>query len=297
MTVLIDFTQLSYRCYYVGMDNNDLNWNYWRYLILQSIQKLIKLFHPNEIVLCCDDKNCWRKKRYKYYKANRKYTKDVVQGLWVEHDNFIDELKNIFPYKVIKIEGAEADDIIAILSVFYKKENDFSYIISTDKDFIQLLRYDNVMLYNPIKDIFVGEKWPYEIKKGEIFESPMEYLQYHIMRAGDDGISNILSDEDVFITEGKRQKPLGYKKFMKIKNYGFKKWFDEQSEKVKKKFETNKELIILNDKYIPVDIQKKIKKEYNKIVKKYDKDLIFNYLKSKEMESLYDFVEIFNLEV
>ena len=105
-----------------------------------------------------------------------------------------DEIKTHFPYKVLEIYGAEADDIIATLV----KSNDGdapNLIVSSDKDFIQLHGY-NVKQYSPVsKKLLNGS-------------DPVGYLREHIFK-GDrsDGVPNVLSADDTFVAE-KRQKPM-----------------------------------------------------------------------------------------
>lgn len=74
-------------------------------------------------------------------------------------------------------------------------------IISSDKDFQQLQKYPNVQQWSPSKKLMLKCK------------DPKRFLQEHILR-GDtsDGVPNFLSADDVFVTEGKRQKPLSSKK-------------------------------------------------------------------------------------
>ena len=107
-----------------------------------------------------------------------------------------EELIEWFPYKVLQVEYAEADDIIGILVNLVK---DRTLILSSDKDFVQLHRF-NVRQYSPMQKKFV---------EGE----PSEALHEKIIK-GDvgDGVPNIMSDDNVFVDEGRRQKPITKKK-------------------------------------------------------------------------------------
>ncbi|NDI20929.1 MAG: hypothetical protein EBY85_06505, partial [Burkholderiaceae bacterium] len=80
------------------------------------------------------------------------------------------ELRAVFPYKVIEIEGAEADDIIASLAM-WSCNNDLSItglieepkpflIISGDHDFIQLQTHKHVKQYSPIQKKFIKADMP-----------------------------------------------------------------------------------------------------------------------------------------
>ena len=110
-----------------------------------------------------------------------------------------EELIKFFPYKVLEVYGAEADDIIAVC--VKKNVDGKSLIISSDKDFQQLQKYPNVTQYSPV------------LKKFYETDSPQEYIYEHILR-GDagDGIPNYLSPDDTFIN-GIKSKPIMKKKY------------------------------------------------------------------------------------
>ena len=107
-----------------------------------------------------------------------------------------EELTEWFPYKVLQEDKAEADDVIAVLVGL---ANERTLILSSDKDFIQLHHF-NVRQYSPIQKKFVegDAKWSLHEKliKGDV----------------GDGVPNIMSDDNVFIDEGRRQKPITKKK-------------------------------------------------------------------------------------
>lgn len=117
---------------------------------------------------------------------------------------------NTFLYKVLHLDGAEADDIISSLTI-YTSENKVMnglfeepepvLILSSDKDFQQLQKFENVKQYSPLKKKFIKTS------------NPKQFLKEHIMR-GDtsDGVPNFLSDDDAFVSDNKRQKPLSSKK-------------------------------------------------------------------------------------
>ena len=109
-----------------------------------------------------------------------------------------DEIAENLPYKVIAVENAEADDIIAVIVGL--QEEDKYLIISGDKDFRQLQKFNNVFQYSPIQKIMIKE------------DNPKRYLHEQIIK-GDrsDGVPNILSPDDVFTTK-KKQSPITKKK-------------------------------------------------------------------------------------
>ena len=116
-----------------------------------------------------------------------------------------EEIAENFPYKVIHIDGCEADDIIGtIVTMNPDPNNDFNpekiMIVSSDRDFLQLQKYKFVRQYSPL------------LKKELVEKNPRLYLQTHIIK-GDkgDGVPNIFSDDNVFV-EGFRQTPVSQKK-------------------------------------------------------------------------------------
>ena len=178
--------------------------NVIRHMILNSIRMYRKRFGKEygEVVLCSDAGGNWRKELFPQYKASRKKTRDKSSMNWEEVFRITsmvrEEIRENFPYKVMHIEGCEADDCIAQLveetQEFGKAED--VMIISSDKDFAQLQRYSNIKQYSPMQKKFIVEK------------NPRVVLEEHILQ-GDtsDGVPNVLSPDNTF-TDGLRQTPL-----------------------------------------------------------------------------------------
>ena len=178
--------------------------NVIRHMILNSIRMYRKRFGKEygEVVLCSDAGGNWRKELFPQYKASRKKTRAKSSMNWEEVFRITsmvrEEIRENFPYKVMHIEGCEADDCIAQLveetQEFGKAED--VMIISSDKDFAQLQRYNNVKQYSPMQKKFIVEK------------NPRVVLEEHILQ-GDtsDGVPNVLSPDNTF-TDGLRQTPL-----------------------------------------------------------------------------------------
>lgn len=172
-----------------------------RHMVLNSLRSYNAKFKSDygEMVIACDDRFYWRKSIFPYYKANRKQQQEKSELDWnaiFASLNLIrDELREHFPYRVIQVETAEADDVIATLCKEFGNTNERILIISGDKDFKQLQTYMNVVQYDPVRKKFVVEN------------NPERYLKEHIMR-GDrgDGVPNFLSADSSLI-DG-RQKPI-----------------------------------------------------------------------------------------
>lgn len=249
--LLIDFSQLCFSTYYIKISNEmQTDWDFWRFLVLQSLRKLKKDFmigKDDQIILCCDSRS-WRKDFYSEYKANREYDENIRE-MFEEVNKFIDELKEVFPYIILRVNGAEADDIIAILTFSNNYENDNIYIISSDKDFVQLFRYNkNIILYNPIRE---------ELREPDKYK---DYYIYHILK-GDSGdnvpsVVNKISYSGNFVSFLKKQpefknfiksysaKELNEKynpvqKFIDFKIFDFKNEFSDIYDNYIKMFETD----------------------------------------------------------
>jgi len=176
-----------------------------RHMVINSLRGFnlkFKSEYGNNIVLCADAGDPWRRDIYPNYKhARRKGRVDSATD-WDNIFNMITEIKNEiaenFPYVMMYVEKAEADDIIATL---VKHTNEPIMIISGDKDFIQLQTNNKVKQYSPIQKKFVGED-----------VDPKIFLHEQIIK-GDrsDGIPNILSPDDIFLTKEK-QRPINKKR-------------------------------------------------------------------------------------
>ena len=276
--ILIDYSQIALSNIIVQKLNDE---NMIRHMILNSIRMYNKKYRNEygQMVICADGMNTWRKNFYPAYKASRKKGRDSSGLDWTEIFRVLnlvrDEIKENLPYKVMHLEGCEADDIIGALTYETQEFGKFEpvMIISSDKDFIQLQKFSNVKQYSPIQKKAVTEK------------HPRKYLFEHICR-GDkgDGIPNILSADNCFVDEI-RQTPL--------RQNLIDTWIDDAEimpEEIKRNFQRNTKLIDLNE--IPQDI-------YNNIVNTYDgqkpamKMKVLNYLIKKRCNNLIEVVEEF----
>ena len=202
MAQLVDFSQIVIGSYMMAAKFSDANIDTVRPAVLNTLRlyrtKFVSEF--GELILCCDDRKTWRKEIFPNYKASRKKTRAATSIDWENLYECLNQLKEEltewFPYKLIQVEKAEADDVIAILVGLI---NERSLILSSDKDFVQLHQF-NVRQYSPIQKKFVegDAKWSLHEKiiKGDV----------------GDGVPNIMSDDNVFVDEGRRQKPITKKK-------------------------------------------------------------------------------------
>lgn len=202
--IIFDYQQIaiSNLMEQIGSSKSSVDETLVRHMILNSLRTYVKKFrasHGPDIVIACDNRNYWRRDIYPYYKAGRKKSRAASGHDWSSIFDSLnkirEELKEYSPYKVLDIDGAEADDIIGVLVQKYSS-NEKIMILSSDKDFAQLQRYPNVEQYSPIMKKYIKEPFPL-----------IQLKQLIIRGDKSDGIPNILSGDDVFVTGG-RQKPI-----------------------------------------------------------------------------------------
>ena len=257
-----------------------------RHFILNSL-RMYNVKHRDEYgrMIICGDGGSWRKDYYPEYKASRKTNRDKDSRDWDKifntFTNVRNEISEHLPFDVIHEFGVEADDIIATLvqqtQEFGKHEP--VMIISADKDFIQLHKHGNVKQYSPITRKMVSH------------EDPVLYLREHIFR-GDagDGVPNVLSSDDTFIDEDKKQTPLSKKKIQT--------WLDDYDNlenvmpsQAYRNYQRNKKVIDLEE--IPKEVTTKILDKYNSL-KPTPNMKALNYLIVNRMNNLVESVGDFH---
>lgn len=279
--ILLDFSQVCLSGI-LASGNKDFGEDLVRHMVLNSIRNFKSRFsNYGELVICCDDKNYWRKQMFPYYKANRKKSREASSLDWNMIFNTLsmikEEVKENFPYVVLQVQSAEADDLIATMVERYGNNGDKIMIVSGDKDFAQLQRYKNVSQYSPIT------------KKMIKVDDPMEYLFEHIIRGDSgDGVPNILSRDDVFVN-GLRQKPLQKKKVASMIDE-MKRGITPFDGEVKRNYLRNIQLIDLTR--VPDDIRQEVIYKYNNYERK-DRSLLLNYFIKNKLRNLMSDIQEF----
>lgn len=263
-----------------------------RHMVINTIRSHKVKFQREygEVVIACDSKKYWRKEVFPYYKSNRKKAREDSGFDWPLIFDTINTIKKelitFFPYKVIEVQGAEADDVIATLCKWsqtneLQQQGLFStpqpvLIISGDHDFIQLQKYENVKQFSPKHKKFVKAD-----------TTPQEYVIEHILK-GDkgDGVPNVLTADDAIVI-GERQKPVSSKKITQ--------WIADPSSMpqdtfFKRNYDRNKTLVDLD--CIPVNIVTEIINTYTSTPQK-DKSQILNYFITNRMKMMMEHIEEF----
>jgi 5'-3' exonuclease len=180
---------------------------------LQSIGYAIKNIKPTRVIICFDGKggSAKRRKLFPDYKANRKVRKrltrlnsfntpeDERQSMSHQIQRLVQYL-DVLPVTVLAPENIEADDAMAYISQQVYPESQF-YIMSTDKDFLQLVS-DRVQVWSPTK-----KKYYFEDTVLDEFEIPSKnFLIYRTMKG--DASDNIPGIKGVGIKTLKKKLPI-----------------------------------------------------------------------------------------
>ena len=273
--IILDMNQITLANVMMNFHMNksdELEEDMVRHMILNSIRMYRTMFKDEygEIVLAYDSRHYWRRDIFPQYKQNRKKGRENDTKDWDSIFGLLNsmksEFKEILPYKFLEVYGAEADDIIATLCKEYQDQK--TMIISGDKDFIQLQKYENVSQYSPI------------LKKMVNGHNPDTYIKTHILKGdSSDGVPNVLSPDHTFV-EGLRQRPLSKKKIEA--------WIKSEtgmSEEVKRNYQRNHKLINLDN--TPEDLQKSILDTFNEAPYG-DRSKILTYFIENKLKELTD---------
>lgn len=265
-----------------------------RHMILASILAYKGRYSSKygDIVIACDHAEYWRRDVFPYYKGDRKRKRESSKLDW----DFIysalrtikDELKEVFPYRVLEVRGAEADDIIACL-VKYSQTNDLEQvglfkedpqpilIVSSDGDFVQLQKHKNVDQYSPMQKKWIKPK-----------DSIHKYMIEHICTASDDAIPNICSPDSTIAEGVARQKSFKRDRL----NDFFEKGIDAcASDEERRNYLRNQQLIDFD--FIPQDVNDRIIEAYQVEPEKKSYNRIMNYLMKNRMKNMIENIQEF----
>lgn len=283
--ILLDLSQvmISNIMVQVGSHTDAIQPDLVRHMVINTIRSLKVKFGKEygELVIACDDRKYWRREFFPAYKGNRKADREKSTIDWpllFDTLNVIkQELKDHFPYRVIQIEHAEADDVIGSICMKYGSElnsEEKILILSGDKDFVQLQVYGNVTQFDPVR------------KKDITSNNPSKFLE-HLILSGDrgDGVPNVLSPDNCII-EGLRQKPLRETKIDEL----LKADFQSLPEETRRNWTRNRMLIDL--RAIPTAIQEAVIQDYLLQANK-PRGKMFDYFIQHKMKLLMESINDF----
>lgn len=295
--IIVDFQGVLIATLYAQLGahvNAPLDENMLRHMALNCLRSYkVKFKDAGEMVIACDTRHSWRKDVFAYYKANRAKVRSESGLDWKTVFEFFEtmrsDLREYFPYRVIEVDGAEADDIIGVLAHKFGKDDEFGglklasdakeqiVIISRDHDFKQLHIHDNVKQWDPISKKFI--KVP----------NATLYLKTHIIR-GDtgDGVPNLLSDDDTLVVPGKRQKAIFERKLDE--------WLKQDpqdfcgSDIMRRNWKRNEQMVDL--KHTPERIKDEILSQYHSQAGK-NKSRLESYFIKNRLKNLHPFYNEF----
>jgi hypothetical protein len=294
--IVIDYNQVAIGAFMAevrGRTDIDVNLPLLRHMILNTIRSYNKRHRDEygDTIIACDNRHYWRREIFPYYKAGRKTSRESSGMDWssiFDALNIVrEELDEVFPYPVINIDGAEADDVIGTLAEYSQTIGEESIlfgditpdpflIVSGDHDFQQLQKYSNVKQWAPAQKKWVKIKQPAH-----------EVLLEHIIR-GDkgDGIPNMLSADDCFV-QGVRQRP--------IRKTLIAEWVKQKPEQfitgdMAAGYNRNSQLVDLTK--TPQDIKDAIINSYEAQTNK-DKSHLLNYFIKNKMKHMIDVIDEF----
>ena len=272
--IIVDITQVMILSVLTDNDTRTYNEGLLRHMVLNNLRSYRTKFKNKygELVLAFEGKDSWRKKAFPNYKANRAVNRASSGIDWNElyagFNKMRDEIAENFPYKVMQVNGCEGDDIIAVIAM---NDKDNHMIISSDKDYVQLQKYDNVHQYDPRKKIIVN------CKNSEAF------LREHIIRGdASDGVPNFLSPDDGCISTVK-QKCIYKKNMSGWLDVTEDKFLSSLDEETRRRYERNQQLIDFSK--IPEEYVDKILEMY-RIPSRNSRDKILNYFIKNKLKEL-----------
>ena len=137
---------------------------------VNTLQDLLKREHPSHIAVCFDPPGgkTFRHESYEPYKANREKT---PEGILVAVP-YIKRILEAYHIPVFEVEGYEADDVIGTLSHQAEQQGFFTYMVTGDKDFGQLVT-PNIKVLDPLKKEILGVE---EVKAKYGIQSPQQLI-------------------------------------------------------------------------------------------------------------------------
>jgi hypothetical protein len=295
--ILVDYSQvalsniLSFQRELAGNESEVKN--LIRHVTLSTLKSYKKKYGKEygELVICCDGRKYWRREFFPNYKAGRKKAREASHLNWTLIFDTLSEMREdiakYFPYKVMHMDRAEADDIIAVLAKWTQtnglvqqglvEDPQKVLILSSDGDFIQLQKYPNVVQWSPIQKKYI------KVTQRELQE---KYIT-HIVKAGDDGIPNILSPDDVFVS-GERQRPVSSKRLEEFIEHGFDACKNDDERR-----NWHRNATLVDFQFIPEDVSNQIIDTYENNKPVGDKMAIMNYLIEHKCRLLLDELEDF----
>lgn len=282
--IVVDLNQVLLADLFValgGHTNAKIEISPIRHLLLNTLRATRRRFTEEygEVVIACDNARYWRRDVFPYYKAGRRAERDKSDLDWKAvfecFHQLRAELDEVFPYRLVDVPLAEADDVIAVLAREYH-EDEPVLIVSGDKDFRQLQRLSGVRQYDPGKKAMIKE------------DDPEGYL-LDLVLGGDpgDGIPNVMSDDDAIVNPEKKQRQLTQKRRAMIKAGEY----PEPEGDIRRNIARNRQLIDFD--YIPRGISDAIVESYTSQEGTRGRTKLFDYFVDNRLRNLMTSIQDF----
>ena len=184
--ILVDLNQVLISNYMAQTRGQKApNIDMFRHMVLNSIRGYNLKFKEKygTQILCADSANPWRRDYFPNYKYQRKQVRLETKESSDKWDDLFDiitevkhEIAENFPYMVLSVDNSEADDIIAILCREAHNNKEKVMIVSGDKDFIQLHKYEEINQYSPIQKKFIKNEDPIKYLHEQIYTDDRIWL-------------------------------------------------------------------------------------------------------------------------
>ena len=115
---------------------------------INTVLGVLARFKPDHIIAAIDSKQrqLFRKDRFPAYKANRKKNMKEEIKDWEFQKKQLQKFHELFCIPMVEVPGYEADDVIASLATQYSKDGHQVFILSKDKDFVQLINKNTKLI-------------------------------------------------------------------------------------------------------------------------------------------------------
>ena len=262
-----------------------------RHTILTTLLSYKRQFGKKygDIIIAVDGGRNWRKDVFPHYKHRRKGTREESstdwQAIFSIGTTIRTEISELFPFKVVREDTAEADDVIAVLCK-YTQENELlqegleetpqKYLaISSDGDFKQLFKYSNYAQWSPIQR--------------KVVVRPEKTFLLEKLLTGDagDGVPNVRSGDRAFV-DSIRQKPVSAK--MKEAFFADPSGAGLLQEELRN---LHRNRTLIDFEYIPQGVQDKILNTYRTVIPASDQNAVFEYFVKNRCRQLASDVQEF----
>jgi len=256
---LLDAYALIFRAYYAfinrpitnkeGMNTSAI------FGFVNSLEDILRNENPTHLAVAFDPPYpTFRHQMYKEYKANRETTPEDIKN----SVPYIKEILKAYRIKIVEKQGFEADDVIGTLSKKASKEGYSVYMMTPDKDYMQLVE-DNIFMYKPGRGSTEKEVLGIEeVKQKFEVETPLQVID--ILALWGDSSDNIPGAPGI----GEKTAKTLIAKYMSVEN--LLNSTDELKGKQKENLVNYREQVEMSKKLVTIDIDVPLEEEIDDFI-------------------------------